>query len=193
MKQPAVKPKSYKTASVLTRKITLLACLSALSIVGRVSMAAIPNVQPSTMIIICGSLVFGIQFGLGLAVLTVFGSNMMLGMGPFVFMQLLGWGTVAILSGLLGKKALYKKIPHVGMSIYASFSGYLYGFLVSLNVLFIGGPISFWAYYIAGLPFDTYHAAGNFFFYLLLSPIIIQLLEKEKKKMELIRGQAIGH
>jgi len=164
-----------------TRVMTIIACLAALSIVGRIYTVGIPNVQPSTTIIICVSLVFGIRIGLTLAVLTVFGSNLVLGFGPFLIMQLLAWGAVAIVSGLLGR--IYKKIPFAILAFYSALMGMFYGFVVSLNMLFIGNGVMFIAYYLAGIPFDIYHAIGNFAFFLVLGPIIIKLMEKEKKKL----------
>ncbi len=141
----------------------------------------IPNVQPSTTIIICVSLVFGVRFGLTLAVLTVFGSNLVLGFGPFVIMQLIAWGSVAIVSGLLGR--IYKKVPFPVLAVYSALMGMFYGLMVSLNMLFIGDGLMFVAYYLAGIPFDIYHAIGNFFFFLVLGPIIIKIMEKEKEKV----------
>ncbi len=164
-----------------TRIITIIACLAAISIVGRIYTVGIPNVQPSTTIIICVSLVFGIRFGLTLALITVFGSNLVLGFGPFIFMQLLAWGSVAIVSGLLGR--VYKKVPFPILAAHSAFMGLFYGFMVSLNMLFIGDFFIFVAYYLAGIPFDIYHAVGNFLFFLVLAPVLLKLMEKEKLKL----------
>lgn len=170
-----------KTNEFLTlRNMTLMACLATLSIVGRLYMAGIPNVQPSTVIIICTALIFGIRFGLIVAILTVIGSNLVLGFGPFVIMQLIAWGGVAVVSGILGR--FFSKLPHMLMSVYAGLTGIIYGFLVSLNVFVIGGPAAFWIYYLRGIPFDLYHAAGNFLFYLTLGPVLLKLLQQQKDK-----------
>lgn len=178
---PESKPRSG--ISIRTRKMTLVACLATLSIVGRIYMAGVPNVQPSTMIIICTSLVFGVRFGLTLAFLTVVGSNMVLGFGTFAIMQIIAWGSVAVVSGLLGKRDFYKKIPHVIMACFAGFSGFIFGFFVSLDMLVIGGFTGFWIYYLRGIPFDIYHAVGNFMFYIILAPILIKLISTQKAKI----------
>lgn len=167
---------------LLTRKIALISLLAALSIVGRIYMSSIPNVQPSTVIIIIAGLVFGARFGLTLALLTAIGSDFMLGFGFFTVMQVIAWGVIGLLSGFLGH--FRTKIPMIVMVCYAGGCGYLYGFVVSLNML-IGGVPSFITYWIMGLPFDTYHAIGNIAFYIILSPILIRLLEAEKKKLQI--------
>ncbi|MFT8311002.1 MAG: ECF transporter S component [Sporolactobacillus sp.] len=165
-----------------TRKMALISLLAALSIVGRIYMTSIPNVQPSTVIIIITGLVFGARFGFTVALLTAIGSDFVLGFGFFTAMQVLAWGLVGILSGLLSR--FRTKIPMLVMACYAAGCGYLFGFIVSLNVLVAGVP-SFIAYWVMGLPFDSYHAVGNFLFYIILSPILIKLLEAEKKKLQL--------
>lgn len=170
-----------KVRNLLTlRNMTLMACLATLSIVGRIYMGMIPNVQPSTVIIICSALIYGVRFGLIIAVLTVLGSNLVLGFGPFVVMQLIAWGAVAVVSGVIGR--FYEKIPHLLLSVYAGFTGLFFGFMVSLNVFIIGGPAAFWVYYLRGIPFDLYHAAGNFLFYLTLGPVLLKLLQRHKEK-----------
>nr|WP_290443623.1 ECF transporter S component [Sporolactobacillus kofuensis] len=171
---------------MLTRKITLIALLAALSIVGRIYMAPIPNVQPSTVIIIITGLVFGARFGLTLALLTSIGSDFILGFGFFTLMQVIAWGAIGLISGFLAR--FRTRIPIVVMACYAGLCGYLFGFLVSLNML-IGGVPSFIAYWIMGLPFDSYHAIGNFIFYIILSPILIKLLENERKKLAVKRSE----
>ena len=107
------------------RSITLISIFSALSIVGRFYMSFIPNVQPSTVLIIIFSLVFGIRFGVILAVIIAFGSDLLLGLGPWTIMQIIAWSSVAYVSGLLG--LYYKKIPHLIMTIFAGIMGYLFG------------------------------------------------------------------
>jgi hypothetical protein len=44
------------------------------------------------------------------------------------------------------------------------------------------GINSFWAYYIAGIPFDLLHGLGNAGFYLILEPILAPLLLAQQKK-----------
>ena len=64
--------------------------------------------------------------------------------------------------------------------------GYLYGFIVSLGMAVIGSlnGLGFWAYYVSGLPFDTYHAIGNLVFY----PIVLAILRQGLQRFD--RGGA---
>ncbi|TFJ93783.1 ECF transporter S component [Lentibacillus salicampi] len=157
-----------------TYKLTLLALLASLAVVGRSVFAFLPNVQPVTsLIIICG-LLLGPIAAMILALLTAFLSNMLLGMGIWTVWQVVSWALVGLISGWIGKYP--GRIPVYVIVIFAVFSGYLYGFVISLTTYSITGK--FWPYYLAGLPFDTYHAFGNAVFIILLYPIISYYFKK---------------
>ncbi|MEI3610817.1 ECF transporter S component [Pseudogracilibacillus sp. SO30301A] len=157
-----------------TYKLTLLAIFAALGIVGRAVVVFIPNVQPVTaLIIICGILL-GPVSALLLSLIVTFLSNMLLGMGIWTVWQIVTWGLIGIICGLLGK--VFKKIHTVVIVLIGIISGYFYGFIISLTTYQVTGK--FWPYYILGLPFDTYHAIGNAVFIILLYPIITHLLRK---------------
>ncbi|SFD51045.1 energy-coupling factor transport system substrate-specific component [Lentibacillus persicus] len=157
-----------------TYKLTLLALLAALAVVGRSLFTFLPNVQPVTsLVIICGVLLGPVAAAF-LGLLTTFLSNMLLGMGIWTIWQVIAWVLIGIMSGLLGK--CFKNFSVYGMVMFSVFSGYLYGFIISLTTYSIAGK--FWPYYVAGLPFDTYHAIGNAVFIIFLYPIISHFFNK---------------
>ncbi|MFX3659751.1 MAG: ECF transporter S component [Ectobacillus sp.] len=159
------------------KSISLLAMLAALSVAGRVAFAAIPNVQPMTDIVIITALVMGTRFGVLNAVLTILVSNIVLGMGLWTFPQIFALTMVALITGLC-IRPLFKRIPLWLMSLYAGFTGLLYGFFISVVQAPVFGFDYLLEYYVAGLPFDLMHAAGNVAFYYVLAPILVPLLEK---------------
>lgn len=157
-----------------TYKLTILALLAALAVAGRYIFQFIPNVQPVTaLIIICG-IMLGPMSALLLAILTTFLSNMLLGMGLWTIWQIVSWGIIGVMSGLLSK--VLKRVPFIIIVLFAVFSGYFYGFIISLTTYQVTGR--FWPYYIAGLPFDTSHAIGNALFIIFLYPVISFLFKK---------------
>ncbi|RDW22020.1 ECF transporter S component [Oceanobacillus chungangensis] len=167
-----------------TYKLTLLALLAALAIVGRVVFQFIPNAQPVTsLVIICGILL-GPLSAFILAILTTFLSNMLLGMGIWTIWQIISWGLIGLISGILSK--VLKKVPMIVIVLFAFLSGYLYGFIISLTTYQVSGH--FWPYYIAGLPFDTSHAIGNVVFIIIFYPIISLLMKKYASKRFSIRN-----
>lgn len=157
-----------------TYKLTLLAILAAIAIVGRYWFSFIPNVQPVTSIIIIVGLLLGPVSAVILAFIIIFVSNMLLGMGIWTVWQIISWGIIGILSGWMGK--VFHHISLLFLLLFAIFSGYFFGFIISLTTYQITG--AFWPYYISGLPFDTNHAIGNAVFMVLFYPIITFLIRK---------------
>ncbi|MGM8365315.1 ECF transporter S component [Virgibacillus sp. W0181] len=158
-------------------RITLLALLAALAVVGRYAFVFLPNVQPVTsLIIICGVLLGPLSAVL-LAILTTFLSNMLLGMGIWTIWQIVAWGAIGVISGMIG--SVFGELRLHTIMIYSIFCGYFYGLIISLTTYQVTGK--FWPYYILGLPMDTYHAIGNAIFMLLVYPIISLLFKKYSK------------
>lgn len=164
-----------------TREICLIGILSAVNIASRVALQALPNFKPVTSIIIISVLLFGLSFGIKLTVVTTIASNMILGMGTWTIFQILSWVVICLFTQCISD--FYKKInkapPLLLMALYAFLMGYVFGFVVSLEQLIIGGPVWFGIYYAQGLLFDTFHAVGNFVFYLLCAPILMRLFKQE--------------
>ncbi|MDT8862157.1 ECF transporter S component [Alkalihalobacillus sp. MEB130] len=156
------------------RRITLLAMLSALCVVGRMAFVHIPNVQPVTSIIIITAMFLGPSNGLILGFISTVLTNMALGTGIWTVWQIVSWSLIGLVSGWLGRAHSKWGIPFILLIMYAGFCGYLYGFVISLNMLVI--TERFLAYYLAGLPFDTNHAIGNMVFFALLYPILSKIL-----------------
>ncbi|WP_430785484.1 ECF transporter S component [Virgibacillus flavescens] len=167
-----------KSQKINTYKLTLIALLAALSVVGRITFSFIPNVQPVTAIIIICGIFLGPIAAITLSVLTTFLTNMILGMGIWTIWQIIAWALIGLTSGLIGK---YRKKHSIFLlTVYAVCCGYFYGLILSLNSFTISGD--FLPYYLAGLPFDTAHAIGNGIFIVLLYPIISFFFKKYASK-----------
>ncbi|MFD1449959.1 ECF transporter S component [Oceanobacillus sojae] len=160
-----------------TYKLTLLALLAALAVVGRYAFQFLPNVQPITAIIILTGIFLGPVSSVILSVLVVFLSNMLLGMGIWTVWQIISWCLIGLTAGIIG--IIWKKVPLLFIILFSMFSGYFYGFIISLTTFQVTGH--FWPYYLAGLPFDTAHAIGNGVFILLLYPLLHGLFKRYSK------------
>ena len=162
-----------------TVRITLMASLCALAIVGRIALSAIPNVQPVTVLLMLIALYFGVGWSAACTVIVVLVTNFFLGMGIWTFHQIAVWALIVAVTGLLFRR---KRNP-VLLTAWAVAMGYVYGFLISLFQFgtFVKGDIAgFAAYYAAGLLFDTYHALGNGIFMWVLLPLFGFLMKNSK-------------
>ncbi|MFS0863512.1 ECF transporter S component [Fredinandcohnia sp. 179-A 10B2 NHS] len=160
--------------NVSVKKLTLLSMLIALSVVGRITFTFIPNVQPTTSIIVIVSLFLGPFYGFVLAAFSAILSNLVMGMGLWTIGQIVAWGIIGVVSGMLGNYR--EKIPFAVLTAYSVFCGFLFGFVISLPTYLFTGK--FFAYYLAGLPFDVSHAIGNGLFFIILYPVLRLLLLK---------------
>jgi energy-coupling factor transport system substrate-specific component len=159
--------------------MTIIALLAALLTIGRIAFAMIPNVQPNTTILILASFVLGPIHGLILAIVSTLTTNLFLGHGLWSIGQMIAWGIIAVMSGILGK---YRhKVPWLLLTCYAGICGFLFGFIMSV---IMGGIImqKFWPYYLAGLPFDLNHAVGNVVFFIVLYKPLLYIMEQQIKK-----------
>jgi energy-coupling factor transport system substrate-specific component len=157
------------------KRIALIAMLSALSVVGRLYFSVMPNIQPTTSIIIISAFMVRPYEAVMIAFLSSVLSNVILGAGMWTIWQVIAWSLIGLISGYIGK--FHSKIPLIALSIYAGICGYLYGFLISFPMSQLAGG-HFWVYYLAGLPFDTAHAVGNLLFFFILYPILMKVSKK---------------
>lgn len=166
-----------------TKRIALLGLLTSFIYVGRVSFSFLPNVQPMTTILIMITLSMGLTDGLLVALLSLVVSNLSLGFGVWTIAQLIAFTAVLLI--VYPFRKIYNKIPLVIMALVSGFTGLLYGFIISLVQAPFFGWLSFFPYYISGIPFDIAHAIGNFVFYLLLAPILYPIIHKQVNKLYL--------
>lgn len=166
-----------------TKRITLLGLLTSLIYVGRVSFSFLPNIQPMTTILIIITLSMGLADGLIVALLSLVVTNLSLGFGIWTIAQLVAFTTILLV--VYPFRRIYNNIPLVVMAFVSGFTGLLYGFIVSLVQALFFGWLSFFPYYISGVPYDIAHAAGNFVFYLLLAPIFFPIIHKQINKFYL--------
>jgi hypothetical protein len=103
-------------------------------------------------------------------------SNLFLGMGVWTIAQIVAFLSICGITFLL--KPLLHKLPLIILALYASIMGYWFGFIISVVQAPFFGIQKFWIYYLQGISFDTFHAVGNFIFFLILYPILLPLFKK---------------
>ena len=164
--------------------IAILGSLAALSVAGRCLFAAIPNVKPSTFIIIVSGYVFGPLSGFMVGATTALVSNIFFGQGPWTIWQMLAWGLAGFVAGLLGPRSLLE--GRWRLAIYCAAWGFLFGWI--MNVYFVLGfvhPVtaqSFFAVYASSAWFDGLHAGGNFVFAFAFGPALVAMLRRYRAR-----------
>ncbi|CQR46725.1 hypothetical protein BN1058_00998 [Paraliobacillus sp. PM-2] len=159
-----------------TYRLTLIAMLCALAISGRFIFQFLPNVQPVTSLVILAGFFFGPLSAAFLGAISVYISNLFMGMGIWTFGQIAAYILIGIVSGMIGLKI--QKHAFIVLIIIAIAAGFLYGLFFALTNYLISG--FFWGYYLSGLIFDCYHAFGNVLFMLISYKPFAYLANKYK-------------
>ncbi|TCO71479.1 ECF transporter S component [Marinisporobacter balticus] len=176
---------SYERQSISVKEISLIATLSALAGVSRVPFAAIPNVQPTTFLVIISGYVFGPGFGFMVGGIATLASNVFLGQGPWTPWQMLAWGLAGFSGGILRK--FFKNPSRLLLGIFAFCWGFLFDYIMNLwHWLAFVYPLtvqSFIVTYINSFYFDLMHAVGNFTFAYLFGKDFINILSRFKDRI----------
>lgn len=167
----------FEGGTSTTRELAVIATLAAGAAAGRVVFAAIPGVQPVTVIAIVAGATLGARAGVAVGALAAFVSNLFLGQGIWTPQQMLGWG----LCGLAGALLAPVVRTRLGLAAVAAVLGF--AFSISMDVWLWWGFAphtlpSLVAVVGRGLWFDVAHAAGNVAIALAAGPELRRLLER---------------
>lgn len=167
------------------REIIPIAVMCAVASVGRVVFNFIPQVQPVTVIVIIMGACFGKQAGFMTGALSALVSNMILGQGFWTPFQMLAWGVVGLIGGILADVKLSKNM--VVMCIYAFVSALIYGMITDFwTIAFMAGEKLTWSIvlsvYSAGLVFNLIHGIGNVLFMIVLYKMLMEKFDRIGEK-----------
>jgi energy-coupling factor transport system substrate-specific component len=156
--------------------------LGAVSAAARVLFAGLPNIQPSTFLIICSGYSLGAFRGFVVGALTAIVSNLLLGHGPWTIYQILAWGLAGASASLLR----YTGVSRWKLAIFGILWGYLFGLIT--NLWFWTGLVSeqslktLIGVQIASFPTDTLHAAGNAVFLWFFGERTIRIISRFERR-----------
>ncbi len=182
----------YEKRKPSSKELSAVAALAALASAGRVLFAALPNIQPTTFLIMVTGFVFGPVEGFVVGATSALASNLLLGQGPWTPWQMLAWGSCGLISGLLqrvGMKPKRGQLVLLGVAF-----GYLFGIIMNLwHWLTFIYPLNlqtFFAVWATSLFFDTLHAVGNGCFAWLMGKDLVQVLQRYKSRFTYTRWEA---
>jgi len=169
--------------TVGTRRMVVTAVMTALSVLGRFIFAAIPAFKPITAIVIIAAVWLGPEPGFLVGSLTAVISNFYFGQGPWTPFQMLAWGLIGLLGGLLAEPL---KKSRVLLGVYGALAGVAYSMVMDIwTVLWYNGDFS-WTLYLAALlsavPHLISYSVSNVIFLLLLGRPFGEKLERVKVK-----------
>jgi energy-coupling factor transport system substrate-specific component len=167
----------FEAGTDSTRELAVIATLAAAAAAGRVVFAALPGVQPVTVIAIVAGASLGLRAGVATGALAAFVSNLFLGQGIWTPQQMLGWGVCGAAGALLAP-ALRNRWMLAAVAAVLGFA-----FSASMDVWLWWGfaphtPAALVAVAARGLWFDAAHAAGNVVLALAAGPELRRMLDR---------------
>lgn len=162
----------------------LVALMTAFSVCGRIMFSFIPFFKPITAFTIISGMYLSAPAGFICGSFSALISNIYFGQGPWTLFQMISWGLIGFISGVIGEKLLEKRIILV---IYAFISGVLFSLIMDLwTVLNIDKEFNFSRYIIqliSSFPIMIIYSLSNIVFLILLQKPIGKKLKRAKKGM----------
>jgi energy-coupling factor transport system substrate-specific component len=177
----------YERSHPSSRVLALVGTLAALAVLGRIAFAAIPNVKPTTDIVLLAGYVFGGAPGFAVGAVTALVSNLFFTQGPWTPWQMGAWGAIGVFGALLASLSR-GRLGRVPLALACGLAGLAFGVVVNFGSVVTVGDQDVWgrfaAYQAGSLPWDLAHATGNVVFCLAFGPALVRTLRRFRTRFE---------
>jgi energy-coupling factor transport system substrate-specific component len=185
----------YERSRPPARVLALVATLAALAVVGRLAFAAVPNVKPTTDIVLFAGYALGAVPGFAVGAVTALVSNVFLSQGPWTPWQMAGWGAVGVAGALLARAMRGREPGRWSLAAACGLAGLAFGAWMDLYLLTLAAHQdldTYLALAASSLPYNLAHAIGNVAFCLLIGPAFIRALRRYRRRFEVRWRAAAG-
>jgi prenyltransferase beta subunit len=178
----------YERARPDARIAALVGTLAALAALGRIAFAALPNVKPTTDIVLASGYALGGAPGFAVGALAGLSSNFFFGQGPWTPWQMAGWGATGALGALLAV-ATRRQIGRWPLALVCAVVGFAFTALQDVGdwVTYSDHSAAQLGIYVGrGIGFDFVHAGGCLVFALAFGPALIRSLTRFSARLQVI-------
>lgn len=171
--------RSFENKKIGTRRMVIVAVMTALCIVGRF----IPFFKPVTALTIITAMYLGKEAGFLVGALAAVLSNFYFGQGPWTPFQMCAWGVLGLLAGYPAK---WLKKSKVFLLLFGVLSGIVFSFIMDVwTVLWYSDSFD-WSLYltaiISAIPHTILYSVSNFLFLWFLAKPFGEKLERIRIK-----------
>jgi energy-coupling factor transport system substrate-specific component len=177
----------YEHAKPPARVLSVVAALAALAVVGRLAFAAMPNVKPTTDIVLFAGYALGSVPGFAVGAVTAIVSNIFLSQGPWTVWQMAGWGGVGVGGALLARVLRGREPNRFVLAAVCGVAGLAFGAWMDVYQWTLAARQDLDTYLaVAGtsLPYNLAHAIGNVVFCLLIGPAFLRAIARYRRRLE---------
>jgi energy-coupling factor transport system substrate-specific component len=170
----------YEHSKPDARIVALVGTLAAFAALGRIAFAAVPNVKPTTDIVLISGFALGGAPGYVVGAVAALTSNFFFGQGPWTPWQMAGWGAVGVAGALLARLS-GRRIGRLPLAIVCFVIGFLFTALQDFGdwITYSDHSLVQLGVYVGkGIGFDLVHAVGCFGFAMLFGPALLHALKR---------------
>lgn len=158
---------AFERRELTSRYAVLAAVMTALAVVARFVFAPIPALNPVTAIVILSGMYLSAEGGFLTGAMTALISNMYFGHGAWTPFQMLAWGLLGLIAGLISQSL---KKSRLLLLVFGAAAGVVYSFIMDIwTVLWYSGGFDSGLYkaaLISAVPFTVTYAVSNVIFLL---------------------------
>jgi prenyltransferase/squalene oxidase-like repeat protein len=183
----------YERTRPDARVVALVGTLAAFGALGRIAFAALPNVKPTTDIVLVSGYVLGGAPGFVVGAVSALTSNFFFGQGPWTPWQMLGWGMTGTAGAALARLS-GRRIGRWPLAIVCFAVGFAFTVLQDFGdwVTYSDHSVAQLDVYVGkGLGFDLVHATGCLLFALAFGPSLTHSLQRFRLRLE-VRWVAVA-
>ena len=176
----------YERTRPDARIVALVGTLAAFAALGRIAFVALPNIKPTTDIVLVSGYALGGGPGFAVGALAGLTSNFFFGQGPWTPWQMAGWGLTGVIGAGLAL-ATGRRISRWTLAIACTVVGFGYTVLQDVGdwVTYSDHSLAQLGVYVGkGIGFDAVHAAGCLVFALALGPAMIHSLRRFATRLQ---------
>jgi energy-coupling factor transport system substrate-specific component len=170
---------AYGLRDASASELSLIAALAALATAGRVLFASLPNVKPVTFVVLVSGVALGPTAGFMVGATSAVISNLFFGQGPWTPWQMLAWGIVGVVGGLMGSKG--RRPGRWELVIVGALLSIGFDWFVSIW-MYLSYTSRTWpalvALYAQGLPFDVAHMSATAVLSVLFGPRAVVIIAR---------------
>jgi energy-coupling factor transport system substrate-specific component len=170
----------YERSRPDARIVALVGTLAAFAALGRIAFAALPNVKPTTDIVLISGYALGGAPGFAVGALAGLTSNFFFGQGPWTPWQMVAWGATGAFGGGLALLTA-RRIGRWPLAIVCAVAGFAFTATQDVGdwvTLSDHSPAQLGVYVGKGLGFDAIHAAGCLAFALAFGPALTRSITR---------------
>ena len=176
----------YERTRPDARIVALVGTLAAFAALGRVAFAAVPNVKPTTDIVLISGYALGGGPGFVVGALAGLSSNFFFGQGPWTPWQMAAWAATGVTGASLAL-ATHRRIGRIPLALVCGVAGFAFTVVQDLGdwVTYSDHSVAQLGVYVGkGIGFDAVHALGCVAFALAFGPALVRSIQRFARRLQ---------